>query len=248
MSESHASDTPGTPHSIAPHVNYKKIYIALLVLLGISIAGPHFGIRWLTLVTAFGIAIVKATMVVQNFMHLKWEKTIMKWVLLTSVVLVALFWAAVRPDVSAHEGRNWENYAAKAATARGIPAPKEEGAIEGMEPERGITPRPAVARDTTQGAAATAAFDARGTFTTVCATCHGPAGEANGPMAASLNPRPANFSSAAFWAGKTDAELLKAIRQGGAAVGRSAMMPAWGGMFTNEQSVAMLTYVKTLRR
>lgn len=113
-----------------PHVNYKKIYIVLLVLLGISIAGPTLGVPWLTLITAFGIAFVKATLVVQNFMHLKWEQKIMKWVLLTSVVIVLLFWAAVRPDVGAHQGRNWNNDAAQAATARGIEPPHEPGAAK----------------------------------------------------------------------------------------------------------------------
>ena len=110
------------------HVNYKKIYIILLVLLAISIAGPTLGVPWLTLVTAFGIAIVKATLVVQNFMHLKWEQKIMKWVLLASLVIVALFWAAVEQDVKAHDGQRWTNDAAKAATARGIEAPHHEGA------------------------------------------------------------------------------------------------------------------------
>ena len=50
------------------HPNYKKIYITLVILLAISVAGPHLGIVWLTLITAFGIALVKANLVVQNFM------------------------------------------------------------------------------------------------------------------------------------------------------------------------------------
>jgi caa(3)-type oxidase subunit IV len=108
------------------HVNYKKIYIILLVLLAISIAGPTLGVPWLTLITAFGIAIVKATLVVQNFMHLKWEQKIMKWVLLASVVIVGLFWAAVEQDVKAHDGQRWTNDAAKAAVERGIEAPHHE--------------------------------------------------------------------------------------------------------------------------
>jgi len=107
----------------AYHVNYKKIYIALLVLLAISIIGPTIGIPWLTLITAFGIAIVKATLVVQNFMHLKWEQKIMKWVLLSSVVAVALFWAAVEQDIKSHRGANWVNDAAIEATRRGIQPP-----------------------------------------------------------------------------------------------------------------------------
>src|SRR5689334_10396253 len=141
----HAHAVSAAHHApAAPHVNYKKIYIILLVLLAISIAGPHFGIKWLTLITAFGIAIVKANMVVQNFMHLRWEKKIMKWVLLASVVIVALFWAGVRPDVGNHQGTNWSNDAAKAAVARGIPAP-HEGGVEGLEGQEGHGATPAAA-------------------------------------------------------------------------------------------------------
>lgn len=116
------------------HVNYKKIYIILLVLLAISIAGPTLGVPWLTLVTAFGIAIVKATLVVQNFMHLKWEQKIMKWVLLASLVIVALFWAAVEQDVKAHDGQRWTNDGAKAAIERGIEPPHGEGAAPAHAP------------------------------------------------------------------------------------------------------------------
>ncbi len=60
---------------------YRNIYLLLLVLLVISVAGPFLGILWVTLLTAFGIAVVKANMVVQYFMHLKDERSIMKWVL-----------------------------------------------------------------------------------------------------------------------------------------------------------------------
>ena len=49
------------------HPNYRKIYFVLLALLVISVAGPFVGIRWITLITAFGIAVVKARLVVQNF-------------------------------------------------------------------------------------------------------------------------------------------------------------------------------------
>jgi caa(3)-type oxidase subunit IV len=242
-----------TPH--APHVNYKRIYIILLVLLGISIMGPRFGIKWLTLITAFGIAIVKANLVVQNFMHLRWEQKIMKWALLASIVIVALFYAAVRPDVGAHYGRNWVNDAAQAAVARGIPAPHEGGEAEpaGEHPApAGETPAaaaPAAESTATAAPAAAAAgsFNAAATFTQLCQTCHGPQGAGNGPMAASLNPKPANFASAAFWTGKTDAELVKAIREGGAAVHRSAAMPAWGAMMNESQAQAMVAYLHTLK-
>ncbi|MDA1095684.1 MAG: cytochrome C oxidase subunit IV family protein, partial [Chloroflexi bacterium] len=82
-------------HDDGHHVNYKKIYFILLGLLVVSVAGPFLGILWVTLITAFGIAFVKANLVIQNFMHLRWEKRLMKWMLTSSLILVALFLAGV---------------------------------------------------------------------------------------------------------------------------------------------------------
>ncbi len=228
----------------ANHPNYKKIYVTLVILLAISVAGPHLGIVWLTLITAFGIALVKANLVIQNFMHLRWEKRIMKWMLTTSLLLVFLFFAGVAPDVMEHSGHRWVNDAALAATARGIELPHDEG--EEAEPamaEGGSgEPAEAVAVATEQ------AFDAKGQFETVCATCHGTTGEGNGPGSAALDPKPANFTDPAFWQGKTDEELIKAIREGGASVGRSALMPAWGALYDQDKADQLLAYIKTLKK
>ena len=110
-------------HEGGHHVNYFKIYVVLVVLFLISVAGPEVGaatgLRWITLITAFGIALVKANLVIQNFMHLRWEKNLMKWVLATSLILMFLMVAGISPDVMNHEGNNWENVAAKAAVERG---------------------------------------------------------------------------------------------------------------------------------
>ncbi len=102
------------------HPNYKRIYLTLLVLLVISVAGPFLGIFWVTLLTAFGIAIVKANLVINNFMHLKWERRIMKWLLATSLVLMVLMFFGIAPDVMKHEGTNWDNEAAKASVEHGL--------------------------------------------------------------------------------------------------------------------------------
>jgi caa(3)-type oxidase subunit IV len=226
-----------------PHPNYKKIYFVLLGLLVLSVLGPEIGIAWVTLVTAFGIALVKASLVVQNFMHLRWEKRIMKWMLATSVVLMFLFFAGVAPDVMKHEGHRWVNDAALAATARGIEAPHQGGEVAAEDAPAGAE----------KGVVATAvaaeqAFDAKGAFNSVCATCHGTTGAGNGPGAAALNPKPANFGEAAFWEGKTDEALVKIIREGGAAVGKSALMPAWGGLYNEAQARALVAYMKTLKK
>jgi caa(3)-type oxidase subunit IV len=120
--------TPARPHSgdTAQHSNYARVYLSLVALLVASVLGPLFGIPWLTLATAFGIALVKAALVVQNFMHLRWERRLIGWMLAWSVVLILLLFAGVAPDVMRHDGTNWENTAAKEAIERGIPMAEEE--------------------------------------------------------------------------------------------------------------------------
>jgi hypothetical protein len=65
------------------------------------------GIKAITMITAFGIAVVKAVIVAQEFMHLKLEKKYITYMLLTMLMLMFLFFFAVAPDVMKSEGQNW---------------------------------------------------------------------------------------------------------------------------------------------
>ena len=88
--------------------HYWKVWGILLVLLVISIFGPFLGIQVVTLITAFGIAIVKAYMVAKNFMHLDVEKRIIQWTLAVAVVIMAMLFAGVSPDVMHDTGHRWK--------------------------------------------------------------------------------------------------------------------------------------------
>jgi len=88
-------------------INYVKIWAILLCLLVVSIVGPLLGIKIVTLLTAFGIAIVKAYLVAKNFMHLNIEPRYVVYLLTTVLVFVLLFFAGTAPDVMKHEGTNW---------------------------------------------------------------------------------------------------------------------------------------------
>ncbi len=94
-------------HGDHHEVNYIRIWQILLVLLVISVAGPFLEIQVVTLITAFGIAIVKAYLVAKNFMHLNIEPRYAVYMLLTMLVFVFLFFAAAAPDVMKHDGSNW---------------------------------------------------------------------------------------------------------------------------------------------
>ncbi len=91
-----------------PHVNYIRIWQILLALLVVSVAGPFIGIKIVTLITAFGIAVVKAYLVAKNFMHLNLQPRFVTYMLGTVLVFMLLFFAGTAGDVMKHSGDNWQ--------------------------------------------------------------------------------------------------------------------------------------------
>ncbi len=96
-----------------PHTNYVKIWGILVVLLIVSILGPELGHPTITLITAFGIAFVKAYLVAVKFMHIDREPKFVTYFVVTTLAFMALMFAGVAPDVLKHEGHHWNNVAAK---------------------------------------------------------------------------------------------------------------------------------------
>ncbi len=89
------------------HPNYIKIWYLLLILLVVSTVGPMFEIPIVTLITAFGIAVLKSYMVASYFMHLKFEKKIIWLLLLISIVLLGVFFFGVGSDIMMTQGDQW---------------------------------------------------------------------------------------------------------------------------------------------
>ncbi len=87
---------------------YVTIWGILLVLLAVSVLGPMLEIRVITLITAFGIAVVKAYMVAKYFMHITLERRYVTYLMLTCLVFMFLFFAGTAPDVMKDSGENWE--------------------------------------------------------------------------------------------------------------------------------------------
>ena len=109
------------------HPNYVKIWGILLVLLVISVAGPFLGIQLVTLITAFGIAIVKAYLVVKNFMHIDVAAKLVTYLVLTMLLFMLLFFAGAAPDVMESHGSNWEKPSWIEGTAHPPAPPSEHG-------------------------------------------------------------------------------------------------------------------------
>jgi caa(3)-type oxidase subunit IV len=128
---SHAPAADGhAPDAHAEHIHppsyYIKIWGILLVLLAISIAGPMLEVQIITLMTAFGIAVVKAWLVCSKFMHLNIEKKFVIYFLVVALGLMLVFYFGAAPDVMKHEGTNWKNVAAQHEVARGLESAKTD--------------------------------------------------------------------------------------------------------------------------
>ena len=91
------------------HPNYVKIWAILTVLLVVSVLGPMMGAKVVTLITAFGIAVVKALIVAAYFMHLNVERRYIWYLLLTVLLFLSVLFFGVSPDVMKHEGTNWKH-------------------------------------------------------------------------------------------------------------------------------------------
>src|SRR5690554_3409635 len=101
----------------------------------------------------------------------------------------------------------------------------DQGSPEGQADEQ---PQPAAAPAAPAAAPAVAknpASEAKKIFKANCVVCHGDHGAGDGPGAAALEPKPRAFSDAAWQDSVTDEHLAKVIRDGGAAVGKSPIMP-----------------------
>ena len=82
------------------------------------------------------------------------------------------------------------------------------------------------------------------TFQTTCAACHGPEGKGDGVAAAALDPKPRNLTDAAFMSTQSDDRVYKVISEGGASVGLSPMMAAWGGTLSKQDIWNVIAYIR----
>lgn len=110
---------------------------------------------------------------------------------------------------------------APSATESAAPAPSAE---ESQEPPRaGEAPAEEAGRG---GISEAARKEAQKIFSTRCTTCHGPEGRGDGPASKGLDPQPRDFHEADWQDSVTDEHIEQIIMYGGAAVGKSAAMPA----------------------
>ena len=82
-------------------------------------------------------------------------------------------------------------------------------------------------------------------FTTRCVPCHGSSGRGDGPASVALNPKPRNYTDVQWQKQVTDEQLKQTILYGGAAVGKSPVMPSQPDLESKPETLAGL--IKIIR-
>jgi len=120
------------------------------------------------------------------------------------------------------------------AASAPTPAPAPPAAAA---PTAVVVPAAAASPDVAKGATLYAAN---------CASCHGPRGDGDGPVAVALVPKPAKHHDGAYMNALTNEHLFRVIKEGGPSVGKSPLMAPWGGMLSDAQIWDVVAFVRSL--
>lgn len=76
-----------------------------------------------------------------------------------------------------------------------------------------------------------------------CSQCHGVARNGKGVNTIGLSVQPKDHSDTAGMSSVPREQMIRAIRDGGAAVNKSALMPPWSSVLTDQQISDMADYL-----
>ena len=79
-----------------------------------------------------------------------------------------------------------------------------------------------------------------------CASCHGPGGDGDGPVAQALDPKPARHSDGGYMNALSHDDLFQVIKFGGQSVGKSALMAPWGSALSDQQIENVIAFIRSL--
>ena len=79
-----------------------------------------------------------------------------------------------------------------------------------------------------------------------CSSCHGDKGRGDGAAGKALPVKPADHTDGKVMNSLSDEFLVTIISKGGAAVGKSSFMPAWGGVLKDNQLQDLLAYLRSI--
>lgn len=150
---------------------------------------------------------------------------------LALATLAAAGWGARRLGLPSFEGRTTAGAGVALAAVLGFVALRYGAGAVAPPAAAAANPFPATESSLQAGEAV---------YRNQCVSCHGVTGRGDGPAAAVINPRPADFR-VHMAAGHTDGELFHWLTNGVA----GTAMPAFGGALSEEQRWHVINYIKT---
>lgn len=81
-------------------------------------------------------------------------------------------------------------------------------------------------------------------YNTYCVQCHGVNRNGKGVNSKYMSVQPRDHGDAKGMADIPDNELAKAIKEGGLAVNKSVLMPAWGDVLRDDEIAELVAYLR----
>jgi caa(3)-type oxidase subunit IV len=191
------SHDPNDKHHHQHHILSDKAafttFGALIVLTVVTVLVAKVDLGSLNLVVALLVASVKATLVAAIFMGLKYDKKENAGIFISGFVFLFIFIGLLIPDVF-FRGDSKHKYGTQFFVASaGGPSKFQKQWVGSPE----------------------LVAHGKAVYAAQCVSCHGAAGEGNGPAAGSLDPKPRNFLADAGWKnGRRPSEIHKTLMEG----------------------------------
>lgn len=83
-------------------------------------------------------------------------------------------------------------------------------------------------------------------YKTYCWQCHGMSGNGMGVNIPDMSVQPRDHTDSKEMSARSDEEIFKAIKEGGRSIGKSLLMPAWGGVLSDEEIKGLVQYLRQL--
>ena len=83
-------------------------------------------------------------------------------------------------------------------------------------------------------------------YKTYCMQCHGMEGNGMGANIQDMSVQPRDHTDSKSMGGRSDAELFKVIKEGGLAINKSALMPPWGDVFSDDEIHDLVKHLRSL--
>lgn len=87
---------------------------------------------------------------------------------------------------------------------------------------------------------------AKDNYTVYCVQCHGLKGNGMGVNIRDMSVQPRDHTDAKSMSGRSDEELFKVIKEGGLAISKSVLMPAWQGTLLDKEITDLVEYLRQL--